>query len=85
MASSGHDEVFRISALILNVEDDESGSTRLSCLVFSRYFTWTSIISSDAVIIADWLEVVTSSQISSSRPFRLAHMSNELPCLAKLN
>ena len=66
MASSGLDEVFKISALIINVKDNEHGSTCLSCLVFSHYFIWTSITSSGAVIIADWLEVVTSSQITSS-------------------
>ena len=40
----------------------------------SRYFIWTSIISSGVVVVADWLEVVTLSQIQSSRPFRLAHV-----------
>ena len=39
MALSALNEVFKISALILNVEDDEFGSTRLSCLVFSSCFT----------------------------------------------
>ena len=53
MALSRLNEVFKISALILNLEDNEPGSTHLSCLVFSRCFTWTSIISSGAIIIAD--------------------------------
>ena len=90
MALNGLDKVFRISALILNVEDDKPSSTHLSCLVlsclvFSRCFTWTSIISSSAMIVANWLEVIISSQISSSWPFRPARMSNELPYSAKLN
>ena len=85
IASSGLDDVFRISALILNIEDNDPSSNRLSCLVVSRCFTRTLIISNGAVIVVDWLEVVTSSQISSSRPFRLARMSNELPYLAELN
>ena len=42
MASSGLNKVFRILALILNIEDDELDSTSLSCLVLSRYFTWIS-------------------------------------------
>ena len=33
MASSGLDEVSRILALILNIDDDEPGSPHLSCLV----------------------------------------------------
>ena len=35
MALNGLDKVFRISALILNVEDDKPSSTHLSCLVLS--------------------------------------------------
>ena len=35
-------------------------------------FIWTSIISSGAVVITSWLEVVTSSRTSASRAFRLA-------------
>ena len=32
-ALSGLDEIFKILTLILDVEDDEPGSTRLTCLV----------------------------------------------------
>ena len=85
MALNGVNKVFKILALILNVEDDEPGSTRLSCLVFSCCFTQILIISSGIVIVTDWLEVITLSQISTSRPFRLARMSNEFPCSAELN
>ena len=40
----------------------------------SHYFIWISIISNGVVVIAGWLEVVTSSQIPSCRPFRLPRM-----------
>ena len=56
MASSGLDEVFKISTSILNVEDDEPGSifwsSGLSCC-----FIWTLIISSGTVVVADWLRL----------------------------
>ena len=76
--------IFRISTLISNVENDEPGSNRFSYLVFSRCFIWTSIISSGVVVIVDWPEVVTSSQISSSLPFRLARM-RVMNCLIQLS
>ena len=83
MASSGLDD---LQCLVLDLEYrgrwawfhpfDLSG--------LSRCFIWTSIISSGAVVTTGWLEVVTSSQISSSRQFRLARM-RVINCLVQLS
>ena len=50
-----------------------------------RCFIWISTISSSVVVVAICREVVISSQIRSSGPFRLARMSNKLPYSAELN
>ena len=66
--------VFSVSSSVFEYRGQWAWFHPFDLSSLSHCFIWTSIISSGAVVTTGWLEVITSSQISSSRPFRLACM-----------